>query len=148
VVALHPQPPGRGADAADDQRAADRQLQVVAEHGWDALLGQRGRDHLAPRRPGVDDDPIVLDTVDGPEPSQVGHDAVADLPAAEHRVPLPLGRNGVPLRGGPADCGGHVLVRRGEQDASRYAVDNVPEVLGRGGSRPMVDAELPSQWRR
>jgi hypothetical protein len=114
LVALHPQPPGRGADAAHDQRAPDRQLQVVGEHRRCEPLGQCGRDHLAPGRPGVNDHPIVLDAVDGPEPPQVGHDAVADLPAAEHRVPLPLGRKRVPVRGGPPDSGGHVLLRRGE----------------------------------
>jgi hypothetical protein len=30
-------------------------------------------------RPGVDDNPVVLDTVDDPELRHVAHDAVADL---------------------------------------------------------------------
>jgi hypothetical protein len=88
--------------------------------------------------------------VDGPEPPHVGDDPVEDLGAAKHRVPLPLGREGAALLGGPADRGGQVLVRRGQHDALRRLVDDVPEVLRRGGSGSVVETELAVQrwWRR
>lgn len=128
----HTQSRGRAADAADRQRAADRQVEVVGEHGRGAPVGQRGLDHLAPGRPGVDHHPVALDSVNGPEPSHVGHDAVARLGAAEHRVPPPLGREPAALPGGPADRGRHVLGRRGDQDGLGQLVHQVPEVIGRG----------------
>ena len=148
VVAHHTQPRGRAADAADRQRAADRQVEVVGAHGRGAPVGQRDRDHLAPGRPGVDDHPVALDRVNSPEPSHVGHDAVARLGAAEHRMPPPLGREPAALPGGPANCRCHVLGRRGEQDGIRCLGTRCPKssaaaarvvTLGRGrGSGPMA----------
>ena len=85
--------------------------------------------HLAPGRPGVDHHPVALDSVNGPEPSHVGHDAVARLGAAEHRVPPPLGREPAALPGGPADRGRHVPGRRGDQDGLGPLVHQVPEVI-------------------
>jgi hypothetical protein len=148
VVAQHAEPRDAAADAADDQRAADRQVEVVGEPGRRQPPRQRGREHLAPGRPGVDHHPVVLDRMNGPQRPHVGHDAAAGLAAAEHRVPPALGREGAAVLGGPADRGGDVLLRRREQDALRCPVHEVPEVVGGGGSGPVVDADPTVQrWR-
>jgi hypothetical protein len=141
VVAQHAEPRDAAADAADDQRAADRQVEVVGEPGRRQPPRQRGREHLAPGRPGVDHHPVVLDRMNGPQQPHVGHDAAVGLAAAEHRVPPALGREGAAVLGGPADRGGDVLLRRREQDALRCPVHEVPEVVGGGGSGPVVDAD-------
>jgi hypothetical protein len=50
--------------------------------------------------------------------------------------------------GGPADRDGDVLLRRREQDALRCPVHEVPEVVGGGGSGPVVDADPTVQRNR
>jgi hypothetical protein len=53
-----------------------------------------------PRRAGLDDHPVALDSPDGPERRHVGDDAVRDLRAAERRVALALrGELAAPLCG-------------------------------------------------
>jgi hypothetical protein len=86
--------------------------------------------------------------VNRPEPSHVGHDAVAGLGTAEHRVAPSLGRERAALLGDPADRGCHVLVRRREQDTLRCPVRKVPEVIRRGRPRSIVEADLTIQRRR
>jgi hypothetical protein len=86
--------------------------------------------------------------VNGPQLPHVGHDAVAGLAAAEHRVPPALGCEGAAVLGGPADRGGGVLLRRREQDALRCPVHEVPEVVGHGGSGLVVEVDLTVQWWR
>ena len=101
VVALDAVASGRGPDTADDERAANRQIEVVGEHRRGEAVRQRGGEHLAPRRAGVDVDSVGFDGVDRPSLRQVDHDAVGDLRAAVDRVALALRRDHVAPVGMP-----------------------------------------------
>jgi hypothetical protein len=146
VVAHHSESPGPAADASNHQRAADRQVEVVGEDGRGEAPRQGGREHLPPGGPGVDHHPVALDILDGPEPPQFGDDAIVGLRAPEHRVAPSLGRELQIPPGGPADRGRHVLLRRRQQDPLWDPAHKVPEVIGRGRSRPVVEADLTVQW--
>jgi hypothetical protein len=104
-------------------------------------------EYLAPRRAGVDDHAVVLDGVDGPQPGHVGHDAVGDLGSSEHRVPAALGREPPAVPGGPAHGRGDVLGGSGQQHGMRCPVHDVPEVVGRGRSGGLVEADLAVERR-
>ena len=148
VVALNPERRGGAADAADDQRATDRQLEVVGQDGRSHSLRQRHVEHLAPLRAGLDDDPVALDGADAPKPRHVRHDAVLDLSAPERRVAVAARREPEAAPAGPADRLGHVVAGRRDQDGLRHPLHEVAEVIGGGAPRRPVEAQLTVQRRQ
>ena len=148
VVGLHAERRRGAADAADDQRATDRQLQVVGQDGRGHSLRKSHAEHLAPLRAGLDDDPVALDGADVPEPRHVRHDAALDLRAPERRMAVAARREPEAASPGPADRLGQVIAGPREQDGLRRSVHEMPEVIGGSAPRRLVEAELTIQIRQ
>ena len=141
---------GLAADAAEAERAADGELEIVREDRWGQALRVGGPKEIGPLHAGTDRDAVSLDLADRGQRvarARLDDDPARYLRLSVGRVPLTANRDLELVLSGIADHLRDVLHGARLEHRHGSAVNDVSEVVARIRDRRAIGAERAVQAR-